>query len=442
MAKVMSNEWVKGLACCVSSAALFTASLALALVGCPAVCEADVLVPETTPTANMATTYAKGEGSYAVVSEAREARLYVGGDNGEALAVVDASAIRGEIHTALKPDALLFDRSDHVVKTSEDSVVWHTDKDSLEAGKEWFRIVAKDGGPIDYISFGDSASNLKNPEIAATIDTRTAPDGNGIKFIIHHLNCTGGDLSITNIVAYRIDDTTRGNKTDAVLNKYYIKDTVGTMDLGNLRMQYNRKIDQVAGYRWSQWHASNTVFLASHALVLDPAKHYYLKSEDDVFGIYAGGKMALQMSTGGDGSRYANATAVSFTGIDVGDEKVLLTFEITHTGTLDESALAILRSRDLGKTDGTFFGVPYTVVSRTKTATGTLYAVEVAKGVTETSKDKAGFFKVAYGSLSSVVKVEFNAPVQFNSGLILKGTDGKLYNITVTGGTVKAIAVN
>ncbi len=404
----------------------------------------DVSIPETTPEVNKETVYAKGEGAYAIVSEAREARLYVGGDNGEALAVVDASAIRGEVNRVLQPVELFYDHSDNVVQTGDGAFRWDAVEADCTAGKEWLRIIARDGGKVDYIRYGDKCLSAQGG-IGASVDAVSSPYGNAYQIGLRFVNASRGSVAITNIVAYRTDESTRGNLTDATLNKYTIKDSVGRFDLGLLRQSYNTKIDKVAGYRWSEFPASNAVRFANMPTVYDTNGTFFAKAESGSFGLYAGGARYMSVAASGGDSKYSNATEIRFTQIDTNAGKtdgsestVTLKVKVAHTGTLDESALVILTCNDLGKQDGMWYEIPYTKESSKAVSGGTEYTLTVAK------RDGADrqFYKAAYGTLGATALVQFNSPVQFNNGLRIRGDDGNIYRISVKNGTLSATVVN
>lgn len=216
---------------------------------------------------------------------------------------------------------------------------------------------------------------------------------------------------------------------------YTIRDRLGKYSLYDLRYWATHLYDGNRGEDWSDYKAKNSVLLEGHTMFFDSAKRYRMQvnSQTNLVIAGAGRNLVTIRADGGTSGGDVEYTVLEFTGITIDsvNKRAVLTFHHDITG-YDPENLELLYCDHLENGGAENF---YSLTRDTSwyfVDESTISVDCMPEGI----DPKRGFWRLRYdGVLSSVLSMTVDVPLYVTRGLFLTGTDGKVYQVNVSGGT-------
>ena len=363
----------------------------------------------------------RGEAAYVAESDGR-ARLLVGGADGRPMEVKDAATLHGyrfawlprEEFAVVAPDSWTYDPA-RDRWTAPGVVATNTIYVQCKAGVEIESIaydwLAEKPGELMPITVGNVTHVIRG-NVAEIIAARYEAEG----------NMYVGNIRVCVVSAGVLDEV--NDLTDLHVN---IKDSLGSIELGNLRSWAKNLYNGNRGENWASYPATNHVRLAGKRIDFGNNSRYYMRTDS---------RTNLVVSAGG-----YDAITVGFHGVNVDTNSFRITsvtapnssgtVTLTYVIDVDDfspSLMGVMRRDDL--VDDVWHVMDpgtYTVSGDTVTIPG--------------QTNPSGFYKLIYDGnvASNVLEVRLRGNVVVEDALVLKGTDGNYYKITVgAGGVISA----
>jgi len=382
---------------------------------------AALYVPEGSDLAIRNSPLSRGEAAYVAESDGR-ARLLIGGADGKPMEVKDATTLHGyrfawlprEEFTVVAPDSWTYDSAldrwtaPGVVATN---TIYVQCKSGVEIESIAYDWLAEKPGEIMPITVG-TVTHVIRGNVAEITAARYEAQG----------NMYVGNVRVCIVFAGVLDEV--NDLTDLHVE---IKDSLGNIELGNLRSWAKNLYNGDRGHDWANYPATNHVRLAGKRIDFGSNARYYMRTDSRTnLVVSAGGYDAITVAFHGintdvESFRITSATSPNSSGV------VTLTYTI-DVDDFDPSLIGVMRRDDL--TDDVW----HVMEPGTYTVSGDTVTIPGQTG-------PSGFYRLMYdGSIASnVLEVRLRGNVIVEDALILKGTDSNYYKITVgAGGVISA----
>lgn len=367
-------------------------------------------------------------GSYVVGGDYAE--LYVGGKAGP-LRVVDGSALRGYRTRQLDNDEYSVSASSAF--TYNPVTGTYT---AMGTATNAIIITAKSGIVIDEVKCVVEA--IGEGLLPGRAVASPEYDGAVCRLVCFVEDCAG--LSVSNIRVFVRDIGEIGWLNDLSLVKFMLKDRLGNFDLNDLRTWARDLYNGNRGADWSKYPAYHNVNLDGKAIKFtgDDRMTASLSSKSNLV-FQAGRRDAIVISYNDEAPEPAH-TAFMISSIDVASGTDAVLEFVCDFADFAADRLGVIVSESLD--DAIWLGVPsedFTVTVDEVSDGFTSGTVTIPNG----HQGKHRFYRLVYGAAATdAVSVALHGKVVVKDVLVLKGGDGKFYQINVNGGVISATEVN
>lgn len=379
---------------------------------------AAAFLPETSPRTLVTSPLQAGEVAVYQEPRSQTATIYVGGPTGELRRVTEPNTIHGyrieeipldELAVTLENVTYINGQWCVTSRQTTGYVTFHT----------------RGGERIEDYTF-NSGLEMDGLEIGNITDTRGE---NWVRFKIECWNSPRGWVSDVKIRRIAFGDVKTVN--DLRETTYMLRDELGDFDLGLLRKWTRDLFKGNHGEDWANYKAKSAVNLDKNEIVFGP-KNRYMMREDAATNlvVQAGGYDAVTVSFRGASGAPGSFNITSMDMDDDADE-ITLTYEI-DADWFNPSAIGVDYRASLAS--GSWSALP----AADFTVTG--YTVVIRN---HTGADSA-FFRLTYNgqSFSNTIEIKLRGRVVVENELVLKGTDGVYYKITINNGVISAVPEN
>ncbi len=414
---------------------------------------ANVIVPKTSELLNDNVAYRVGELAVIPNLENNTAQMFVGGENNKPLQVIDNASLRSQTTNKVLPNRYSIQIGAGVSSPSNGVYQVATTND-LQAADVWVRVYPLAGAKITDVTFEQDGELLydtggmfepNEPRWDATV----YDDYVEFKMVEYNGVRAGWLWNIRNIECYSLNRYQDGYINDTSVNKFYIKDIIGTYDLYTMRRYLLNYYNGNRGEDWYKYDAQSSVDLAGNALMFNGGEGYFMHQNGDSFGLHGGGRSLLTTEVGGL-VRDDNVTNITITAFRVLNNNANVEIDATLKGKnadgFDFADVKVMYTASIEKDAVYWYPIDYvpTPMSPSQTVNGSGVDYHYTFSIPNPSSSATqGFFRITYQGLGSkTISVVFHADVKMLGGLYLQGDDGILYRIKINGGTISAEIAN
>ena len=386
-----------------------------------AILAAAAFLPETSPRTILNNPLSPGEVAVYQEKEFTTATIYVGGETGEVRRVSEPTAIKGYRLEQIPEDELSI--------VWDDSITYSNREWSIEENSGNIVITTRGGEPIADYSYMQYCGKAGISPANHMVCTDNLKD-NQLTIYISASGALSVDIKDLKIWRVAFGDVPYTNDLQKIT--YTMKDELGVFDMKDVRKWAKNLYNGNRGEDWAKYLPKVDVDMKDRAIAFGKdIKRYAIQENPNTnLVINAGDYEAMSVRFYGT-STFSNAFRV--TAID--------------TSQLNDGIVVLTYSLDTDDFDAAEFHVEYReslesgswaeLSSSAYTLNTTSHTVTIPN---QTSS--SGFYRLKYtGTASNIVEVRFQGNVIIEDALILKGTDGVYYKISVNGGVISATAV-